>query len=219
MLSLKVNGQTHEVDVEPDTPLLWVLRDHLHLTGTKFGCGAGPVRRLHRPYRRPGDARLRHPGRGRGRHRDDDDRGHRRRRGQGGADRVAAARRGPVRLLPVGPDHDRGGPPGREPQADRRRHRRRARPAISAAAPPTTASAPPCTRRPACWRPEPCWQSSATLAPCAPSPARLPDRCRRSRRRAHASASSVPLRRGAAAEPDARQPADGLCPTSPPTAR
>jgi isoquinoline 1-oxidoreductase alpha subunit len=39
MLSLKVNGQTHEVDVEPDTPLLWVLRDHLHLTGTKFGCG------------------------------------------------------------------------------------------------------------------------------------------------------------------------------------
>ena len=39
MLSLTVNGQTHEVDVEPDTPLLWVLRDHLHLTGTKFGCG------------------------------------------------------------------------------------------------------------------------------------------------------------------------------------
>ena len=36
---LKVNGQTHEVDVEHDAPLLWVLRDELCLTGTKFGCG------------------------------------------------------------------------------------------------------------------------------------------------------------------------------------
>jgi isoquinoline 1-oxidoreductase alpha subunit len=36
---LKVNGQTHEVDVEQDAPLLWVLRDELGLTGTKFGCG------------------------------------------------------------------------------------------------------------------------------------------------------------------------------------
>ena len=37
--NLQVNGQTHTVDVEPDTPLLWVLRDALALTGTKFGCG------------------------------------------------------------------------------------------------------------------------------------------------------------------------------------
>jgi len=36
---LNVNGQTHRVDVEPDTPLLWVLREHLKLNGTKFGCG------------------------------------------------------------------------------------------------------------------------------------------------------------------------------------
>jgi isoquinoline 1-oxidoreductase subunit alpha len=36
---LTVNGKTVEVDVEPDTPLLWVLRDSLGLTGTKFGCG------------------------------------------------------------------------------------------------------------------------------------------------------------------------------------
>lgn len=36
---LKVNGQLHEVDVEHDAPLLWVLRDELGLTGTKFGCG------------------------------------------------------------------------------------------------------------------------------------------------------------------------------------
>ena len=37
--ALKVNGQVHAVDVEPDTPLLWVLRDTLGFTGTKFGCG------------------------------------------------------------------------------------------------------------------------------------------------------------------------------------
>ena len=39
MTRLSVNGQSHEVDVEPDTPLLWVLRENLQLTGTKFGCG------------------------------------------------------------------------------------------------------------------------------------------------------------------------------------
>lgn len=36
-----VNGQRFEADVDPDMPLLWVLRDVLHLTGTKFGCGQG----------------------------------------------------------------------------------------------------------------------------------------------------------------------------------
>ena len=39
MVALRVNGVSHVVDVEPDTPLLWVLRDTLGLTGTKFGCG------------------------------------------------------------------------------------------------------------------------------------------------------------------------------------
>ena len=39
MASLSINGQTHNFEVEPDTPLLWVLRDTLGLTGTKFGCG------------------------------------------------------------------------------------------------------------------------------------------------------------------------------------
>jgi isoquinoline 1-oxidoreductase alpha subunit len=39
MTKLTVNGRTHEVDAAPDTPLLWVLRDHLNLTGTKYGCG------------------------------------------------------------------------------------------------------------------------------------------------------------------------------------
>ncbi|HKN32684.1 MAG TPA: (2Fe-2S)-binding protein [Terriglobales bacterium] len=40
-ISLRVNGSERKVSVSPDTPLLWVLRDTLNLTGTKFGCGAG----------------------------------------------------------------------------------------------------------------------------------------------------------------------------------
>ena len=39
MVSLKVNGKKYDVDAEPDTPLLWVIRDSIGLTGTKFGCG------------------------------------------------------------------------------------------------------------------------------------------------------------------------------------
>jgi isoquinoline 1-oxidoreductase subunit alpha len=41
MVSLKVNGKVNSVDVEPETPLLWVLRDTIGLTGTKYGCGIG----------------------------------------------------------------------------------------------------------------------------------------------------------------------------------
>ncbi len=41
MTKLTINGKTHEVDVEGDTPLLWVIRDEVNLTGTKFGCGVG----------------------------------------------------------------------------------------------------------------------------------------------------------------------------------
>ncbi|MGH8166562.1 MAG: (2Fe-2S)-binding protein [Woeseiaceae bacterium] len=37
--TLSINGTSHELDVEPETPLLWVLRDNIGLTGTKFGCG------------------------------------------------------------------------------------------------------------------------------------------------------------------------------------
>ena len=40
-IQLSVNGKPYSVEVAPDTPLLWVLRDHLGLTGTKFGCGMG----------------------------------------------------------------------------------------------------------------------------------------------------------------------------------
>jgi isoquinoline 1-oxidoreductase alpha subunit len=39
MIKLDVNGKQHQVDVDPDTPLLWVLREQLGMTGTKYGCG------------------------------------------------------------------------------------------------------------------------------------------------------------------------------------
>jgi isoquinoline 1-oxidoreductase alpha subunit len=39
MVHLTINGKSHDVDVEPDTPLLWVIRDTIGMTGTKYGCG------------------------------------------------------------------------------------------------------------------------------------------------------------------------------------
>jgi isoquinoline 1-oxidoreductase subunit alpha len=41
MITLDVNGRSHQVDVDPTTPLLWVLREQLGLTGAKYGCGQG----------------------------------------------------------------------------------------------------------------------------------------------------------------------------------
>ena len=40
-MKLQVNGEILDVNATPDTPLLWVLRDYLNMTGTKFGCGKG----------------------------------------------------------------------------------------------------------------------------------------------------------------------------------
>ena len=41
MIAMTINGAAHELDVEPDMPLLWALRDVLNLTGSKYGCGVG----------------------------------------------------------------------------------------------------------------------------------------------------------------------------------
>lgn len=70
MTTITVNGNRHDVDAAPDTPLLWVLRDHLGLTGTKFGCGAAlcgactvhldgePVRSCSLPFDVVGNRRI-----------------------------------------------------------------------------------------------------------------------------------------------------------------
>jgi isoquinoline 1-oxidoreductase alpha subunit len=39
LVQLTINGQTHQIDVDPEMPLLWAIRDHVALTGTKYGCG------------------------------------------------------------------------------------------------------------------------------------------------------------------------------------
>ena len=41
MIALTINKTKHDIEVDPDMPLLWAIRDHINLTGTKFGCGAG----------------------------------------------------------------------------------------------------------------------------------------------------------------------------------
>ena len=41
MVSLKINGSSHQLDLDPDMPLLWAVRDSLDMTGTKYGCGIG----------------------------------------------------------------------------------------------------------------------------------------------------------------------------------
>jgi isoquinoline 1-oxidoreductase alpha subunit len=70
MISLKINGKVQQLDISPDTPLLWALRDHLHMTGTKLGCGMAvcgactvhmngtPVRACSLPVSAVGDADI-----------------------------------------------------------------------------------------------------------------------------------------------------------------
>ena len=62
-INLKVNGATRSVNAEPDTPLLYVLRNDLELNGAKVRLRAGAMRRLHRADRRRADALLRHAAR------------------------------------------------------------------------------------------------------------------------------------------------------------
>lgn len=68
--TLNINGQDHTIDAAPGTPLLWVLRDYLKMTGTKFGCGVGqcgactvhingaPTRTCILPHDEIGDAKI-----------------------------------------------------------------------------------------------------------------------------------------------------------------
>ena len=59
MISLTVNGETHELDLDPEMPLLWALRDHLGLTGAKYSCGIAQCGACLRARQRHGHAGLR----------------------------------------------------------------------------------------------------------------------------------------------------------------
>ena len=145
--TIKVNGTTHSVDVDGDTPLLWVLRDVLGMTGTKFGCGMAlcgactvhvdgvATRSCITPVDSIGDRR------------DHDDRGDRRRRRPApGAAGLARPRGGAVRLLPVRPDHVGGGAAGEQRRSRPMPTSTPRCPATSAAAAPICASAPRSSR-------------------------------------------------------------------------
>ena len=125
MQTLKINGKAVEVQAEPDTPLLWVLRGELKMTGTKFGCGMAlcgactvhldgePVRSCVTPVAAVGARKITTI------------------EGLQGSEaealqrRVDRTRRGAMRLLPERPDHGRQRAAEEHAQAQRRRHRRR----------------------------------------------------------------------------------------------
>ncbi len=121
MTKLRVNRKDYTVDVSSDTPLLWVLRETIGLTGTKFGCGIGMRRGLHRSHRRQAGAIVPGPGEGRPREEHIHDRGN---PGKPSCQKgVARGRRIPVRLVPTGPDHGGGGPAEGKAETHGRRHR------------------------------------------------------------------------------------------------
>ena len=142
MIPLTVNGTQHQLDLEPETPLLWVLRDELGLTGTKFGCGIAQcgactvhingqaMRSCSVPIGGVDGAEIttieglspdgKHPVQ------------------QAWLDRGRAA----MRLLPVRPDHGGGGVSQEQSQSDRCRYRRQSSPISAAAAPMSACAAP-----------------------------------------------------------------------------
>ena len=124
-ITIEVNGERETVDVAPDTPLLWALRDVIGLTGTKFGCGIAQCGAC--TVQIDGEAGPLLPAAGRldRRPQDHDHRG-RRRDGSRTQDpeSVARSRSRAMRLLPVRADHVRGRAAGEDARPDRRRHRR-----------------------------------------------------------------------------------------------
>jgi hypothetical protein len=103
MINLTVNGKARQVNVDPNTPLLWVLRDTLGMTGHQVRLRRATLRCLHGSSEWTAGSFLRHARLGGRRKEDHYDRRRRRDAGrQEGASRVDGARRSAMRLLPVG---------------------------------------------------------------------------------------------------------------------
>ena len=115
MASFNINGQPVTVEADGDTLLLWVLREHLKLTGTKYGCGIGQCGACTVHNRRQRDVFLPDAAHRRRGPRGHDDRGAGRRRRPPAATRLGCRGSAAMRLLPVRADHARGGSAGQEP--------------------------------------------------------------------------------------------------------
>ena len=148
MITLTINGERSTFDGDPSMPLLWVLRDSLELTGTKFGCGAGLCGACTVHIDGQAVAQLRHAGRrARRQARHHDRRPGRRPERASAAGGLAGAQRAAVRLLPERPDHAGRGAAGNDAKAHRRATSTRTWPATSAAAAPISAFAQPSRTR------------------------------------------------------------------------
>ena len=103
MISLDINGKAYQVDVAPDVPLLWVIRERLQLTGTKFGCGIGMCGSCTVHIDGKAQRSCQTPVGERAGQKDHDHRGT---SGKPSGEEGLDAGAGPaVRLLPAGPDH------------------------------------------------------------------------------------------------------------------
>jgi isoquinoline 1-oxidoreductase subunit alpha len=116
MAALSINGKTSQADVDDGTPLLWVLRDTIGLTGTKYGCGIAQCGAC--TVHVDGVAMLMFGAAGRsGRQADHHNRGAgAERRAAQGAEGLARPRRAAMRLLPEWYDHGGGGPAQSKPK-------------------------------------------------------------------------------------------------------
>ena len=123
-LTLTVNGSTHDVDVEPETPLLWVLRDTIGLTGTKYGCGIAQCGActVHVDGQPAKACNINAASVGRSQ--DHHDRGPVHGQQPPRPEGLDRAHRAAMRLLPVRPDHGRGRAAAAHAQPDRQPDRR-----------------------------------------------------------------------------------------------
>ena len=121
MISLEVNGKKYEVDASPDMPLLWVIRENIGLTGTKFGCGLGQCGACTVHVDGAAVRSCSTPAVHRRRQEDHDDRGAVALVESSAAGGLGGRAGAAVRLLPVRPDHVRGGAPREDPASHRRR--------------------------------------------------------------------------------------------------
>ena len=124
MVKLNINGSIRDVDVEADTPLLWVIREQVGLTGTKYGCGVAQCGacsvHINDEIQRSCSLRV---GDMKATDRIVTIEGLSATGFASGAEGLGRARRPAMRLLPVRPDHGGCRPAQEEPEADRRGHR------------------------------------------------------------------------------------------------